>query len=308
MKSGALLGGKYRLDQKIGEGAMGEVWSAENQATGGKVALKLILPSSQELRTVDLRERLMREAKACGKLKHRNIVQIYDVGQTPQGDPFLVLELLHGQALDKLLKEKRRIEPRLAARITGEIASALAAAHAAKVIHRDLKPANVFLHREEGMPEESFIVKVLDFGVSKSLDSADSPATVTGAVVGSPAYMSPEQVGMSKALDHGTDIWSLGIVLYELLTGVRPFTGSVNEVIRQILLTSVPPPSDRVRGIPPELDAIVARCTMPKKTDRYASASELSRALMAIAETSRSMQIPVSTPLPPAPGPPHPRT
>jgi serine/threonine-protein kinase len=305
MKSGDLLGGKYRLEQKIGEGGMGEVWSAEHQATGGKVALKLILPDRQELRSADLRERLMREARACGKLKHRNIVQIYDVGQTPQGDPFLVLELLHGQALDKRLKEKRRIEPRLAARITGEIASALAAAHAAKVIHRDLKPANIFLHREEGMAEDSFIVKVLDFGVSKSLDSADGPATMTGAVVGSPAYMSPEQVGMRKDLDNGTDIWSLGIVLYELLTGVRPFTGSVDEVVRQILMTSikpVPAPSDRVRGIPPELDAIVARCTMPKRSERFADAAELSRALMIVAETSQSAQIPVSVPAPSAPG------
>jgi serine/threonine-protein kinase len=128
---------------------------------------------------------------------------------------------------------------------------------------------------------------------------------MTGAVVGSPAYMSPEQVGMRKDLDNGTDIWSLGIVLYELLTGVRPFTGNVDEVVRQILMTSikpVPAPSDRVRGIPPELDAIVARCTMPKRSERFADAAELSRALMIVAETSRSGQIPVSVPAPSAPG------
>src|SRR5690242_10435325 len=159
MKPGDILASKYRLVQRIGAGAMGEVWAGENQTTGGKVALKLIIPTAPEHRTPELRQRLIREAKACGKLAHRNIVQIFDVGTTPEGDPFLVLELLRGKPLDEMLKDTRRIEPAMAARIGAEIANALTVAHTAKIIHRDLKPANIFLHREDGMPEDRFIVK-----------------------------------------------------------------------------------------------------------------------------------------------------
>ena len=289
MKSGDILGGKYRLDREIGKGAMGAVWASLDLQTGRHVALKLILPQAEELRNNDLRQRLLREAKACWKLRHRNIVQIFDVGETPDGDPFLVLELLHGQTLGDMLKEKRRIEPTIAARIAAEIASALAEAHKEQVIHRDLKPANVFLHREEGTAEDAFVAKVLDFGVCKTLDSVDSIATQTGTAVGSPAYMSPEQVGMRKDLDHRTDIWSLGIVLYEMLTGSRPFTGSVQEVVRHILLTPVPPPTSKVRDVPEGLDAIVARCTAPKRTDRYANADEVAAALRPIMGLPRAM-------------------
>lgn len=289
MKSGDLLGGKYRLEQEIGKGAMGAVWAAFDHTTNRRVALKLILPQQKEHLTNDLRQRLLREARACGKLRHRNIVQIFDVGETPQGEPFLVLELLHGQTLGEMLKEKRRIEPAVAARIAGEVASGLAVAHAAQVIHRDLKPANIFLHREEGMPEDTFVAKVLDFGVCKNLDSVDSIATQTGTAVGSPAYMSPEQVGMRKDLDHRTDIWSLGIVLYEMLTGSRPFMGSVQDVIRHILITPVPPPSAKVRDVPAEFDGVVARCTAGKRDDRYGNAEEVSRALLVLAGMPRPM-------------------
>ncbi|MDI1442489.1 protein kinase [Polyangium sp. 6x1] len=308
MKSGDLLGGKYRLEQAIGQGAMGAVWAAFDHATNRKVALKLILPQQKEHLTNDLRQRLLREARACGKLRHRNIVQIFDVGETPQGEPFLVLELLQGQTLGELLKEKRRIEPAIAARIAGEVASGLAVAHAAQVIHRDLKPANIFLHREEGMPEGTFISKILDFGVCKNLDSVDSVATQTGTAVGSPAYMSPEQVGMRKDLDHRTDIWSLGIVLYEMLTGSRPFTGSVQDVIRHILITPVPPPSAKVRDVPAELDEVVARCTAAKRDARFPSTDELTRTLLTIAGMPRPMTrkatfTGVDQPIPQASGP-----
>jgi eukaryotic-like serine/threonine-protein kinase len=289
MKSGDVLSRKYRLEQEIGKGAMGAVWAAYDHTSNRRVALKAILPQSREQLTNDLRQRLLREARACGKLSHRHIVQIFDVGETPEGEPFIILELLHGQTLGDRLKEKRRIEPALAARIAGEIASGLAVAHAAQVIHRDLKPANIFLHREEGTPEDMFVSKILDFGVCKNLDSSESVATQTGIAVGSPAYMSPEQVGMRKDIDHRTDLWSLGIVLFEMLTGARPFTGAVQDVIRNILLTPVPPPSSKVREVPPELDAIVARCTAGKREDRYASADELASALFAVARTVRPM-------------------
>lgn len=293
MKSGNILGGKYRLVQKIGKGAMGEVWAAQNEQTGLAVALKVIIPTAPEHRTLDLRHRLIRESNACRKLSHRNIVQILDMGTTDDGDPFLVLELLQGQTLEDRLNDTRRIEPAEAARIGIEIADALTAAHDAMIIHRDLKPANIFLHRQG----DRYIVKVLDFGVSKHLEGGEGPATATNTAVGSPAYMSPEQVATRKDLDGRSDIWSLGVVLYEMLAGARPFVGTVSEVVRQIALShinKVPPPSTKVRSVPPELDEIVARCMQADREARYATAADVARALASVAEMSRSIRIPTS--------------
>jgi serine/threonine-protein kinase len=294
MKSGNIVGGKYRLTQRLGAGAMGAVWEAINERTGGKVALKLVLNPSDEIR-----QRLLTEARACGSLAHRNVVAVHDVGETESGEPFLVMQLLSGETLAELLRRKRRIEPALAARIGRDIASALAAAHGARIIHRDLKPANIFLHREAGADEDGFVVKVLDFGVAKSLASHDGPATLTGTVLGSPAYMSPEQVRMVKDLDHRTDIWSLGIVLFEMLVGVRPFIGSVDALIRQILTAPIPPVSSRVRGIDPELDALVALCLERDRGKRIHAAAELSRMLDAHLEARPASRVQVYPTPPP---------
>jgi len=277
MKSGDVIGGKYRLTERLGRGGMGAVWEAVNERTGRKVALKLILHPTDELR-----ERLRREARACGRLSHRNVVEIYDVDETSEGDPFLVMQLLRGQTLAELLAVRRRLDPALSARIGRDIAEALSAAHAAKVVHRDLKPANIFLHRGEPGGErgdDDFVVKVVDFGVSKMLASTDGSGLVTSALVGSPAYMSPEQLQMVKDLDPRTDLWSLGIVLYEMLTGKRPFSGTVQDVIRRILTAPIEPPSHHVRHLPRELDAIVLSCLERDRDKRIRSAGELARLL-----------------------------
>ena len=279
MNAGDLVGGKYRLSQPLGAGSMGTVWAAVNERTGRKVALKLILHP-----TDDLRYRLLREARACGGLEHRNIVEIYDVGETRSGDPFLVMQLLSGETLADLLSRRRTILPQAAAGIGRDIASALAAAHAAKIVHRDLKPANIFLYREGGQgAEDDFVLKVLDFGVSKNLAIGDGHATATGMMVGSPAYMSPEQIRMAKDVDHRTDIWSLGIMLFELLTGTRPFQGISEEIIRQILAAPIPKVSSRFRHVPPELDAIVTRCLSRDREARYHDTKELARTLASLA-------------------------
>ena len=279
MNAGDPVGGKYRLSQPLGAGSMGTVWAAVNERTGRKVALKLILHP-----TDDLRYRLLREARACGGLEHRNIVEIYDVGETRSGDPFLVMQLLSGETLADLLSRRRTILPQAAAGIGRDIASALAAAHAAKIVHRDLKPANIFLYREGGQgAEDDFVLKVLDFGVSKNLAIGDGHATATGMMVGSPAYMSPEQIRMAKDVDHRTDIWSLGIMLFELLTGARPFQGISEEIIRQILAAPIPKVSSRFRHVPPELDAIVTRCLSRDREARYHDTKELARTLASLA-------------------------
>lgn len=288
MKPGDVVGDKYRLVQPIGEGNMGAVWQANFITFDKPVALKFVIDSTR-----DLRHRLLREAMACGTLSHPNIVQLFDVGTTDSGDPFLVLELLAGETLGQMIKSKRRIAAPIAARIARDIASALAAAHKAKFIHRDLKPANVFLHREPGLADGEFIVKVLDFGVSKHLEATnESLVTASGAAVGSPAYMSPEQVCVRKDIDHRTDIWSLGVVFYEMLTGARPFDGAVDQVVRNILLAEIVPPSNRVRSLPPEFDEIVNRCLERDRGKRIAHAEDLVRILAPFAEASRSSYAP----------------
>ncbi|WP_169508701.1 serine/threonine-protein kinase [Polyangium aurulentum] len=295
MKSGHIVGGKYRLRQRLGAGAMGAVWEAVNERTGRLVALKLVLHPSD-----DLRQRLRKEARACGSLAHPNVVEIYDVGETESGEPFLIMELLSGETLGDLLSRKRRIEPALAARIGRDIACALAAAHEAQIIHRDLKPANIFLHRTPSGAGDGFVVKVLDFGVSKNLASTEGPATITGAVLGSPAYMSPEQLRVVKDLDHRTDIWSMGIVLFEMLAGVRPFRGPVEEVVRQILSAPIPPVSSRVRSIDPALDAIVGGCLERDRDRRIPTATDLARMLDGHAQAGSTLRIQMGPAPPPS--------
>jgi serine/threonine-protein kinase len=285
MKAGDTLGGKYKLIQRLGKGGMGVVWEATNELTGRKVALKLIIDSTE-----DLRVRLRREARACGSLNHPNIVEVYDVMETPEGDPYLVMQFLPGQTLGEMLDKKRRIEPpTVAARIARDIASALDAAHGAHIIHRDLKPANIFLRQDSVTDETAFTVKVLDFGVSKFLIGEEGPATMTNMAPGTPSYMSPEQARMDKGLDHRTDIWSLGVILYEMLTGSRPFQGkTIQDVVHQIHTATIPTVLSKVRGVPPELDAIVMKCLERDLTKRMPDAKSLAKALTTLTEASAS--------------------
>src|SRR6185437_11366158 len=199
------------------------------------------------------------------------------IGETDEGEPFLVMSLLCGETLAELLERKRRLDPQHAAQIARDVARALAAAHRGGFVHRDLKPANIFLHREEG--EDGAVVKVLDFGVVKDLARADGLATVAGLTVGSPAYMSPEQALASPDLDHRADLWALGVVLFEMLTGKRPFDGDSHQVIMKIIRAPVPSVSALVRGAPPGLADLVARCLERDPKARFSSASELAEAL-----------------------------
>jgi serine/threonine-protein kinase len=254
---------------------MGSVWAAVNESTSREVAVKLIVGSS-----ADLRHRLLREARACGALKHPNVIDIYDVAQTESGEPFLVMELLSGENLSQILKERRRLEPIEAARIALDVARALSAAHAIGIIHRDLKPANIFLHRLPGKTDP--MVKVLDFGVAKNVTTDDGLRTAIGGLVGSPAYMSPEQTRADRDIDHRADLWSLGVVLFQMLTGVRPFTGEAHEVLAKIAKGPIPTVAELVRNTPASLDDLVARCLKRNRDERIASAAEIVRLLDAM--------------------------
>lgn len=274
MKAGALIAGKYRLTRPIGKGAMGTVWEATHEGTSRQVAVKLILEPTDELR-----HRLVREARAYGSLRHRNIVEVLDVGQTDEGDPFLVMQLLTGETLADRLTRQRRLGVPEATRIARDVARALATAHAASIIHRDLKPANIFLHDEPG--EDATVIKVVDFGVSKNLLASDGLNTVAGGMVGSPAYMSPEQAaaGSRGPVDHRADIWSLGVLLFEMLTGVRPLQGDANTILVQIMTAEIPLVTSFVRTVDPRLAALVARCLDRDLETRVGSAADLAAQL-----------------------------
>jgi serine/threonine protein kinase len=272
MTPGTVVGGKYSLSRLLGQGAMGEVWAAVNEATGGEVALKLLSRPGQEMR-----HRLLREARACGRLRHRNVIDVHDVGVAEDGEPFLVMERLAGETLAGLLERKRRLAPHRAARIARDVARALEAAHKLGIVHRDMKPANVFLHREDGA--EDVVVKVLDFGASKSAEASDALATVAGMAVGSPAYMSPEQARAAADLDHRTDIWSLGVVLFEMLTGKRPFDGDARQLVERVAAAPAPRVTDLVRDVDPGLAALVGCCLEREPARRFGSAGELAAAL-----------------------------
>lgn len=289
MNQNNLVAGRYRLIRKLGEGAMGVVWEAENMHTQRRVALKLVLHVNDHHC-----RRLLKEARACGRLSHRNIIDVLDVGETETHEPFLIMPLLSGETLAEFLTRKRRLNPVIAARIGYDMARALAAAHAAGIIHRDLKPANTFLHREPGLDE--VVVKVLDFGVCKELDPKATVLTVEGKLIGTPAYMSPEQFNTRVPLDHRTDIWSLGVVLFEMLTGVKPFRGArLEEVIARIISGPIPTVAQLVRTVPAPLVSVVNRCLVRDREQRIGDAEELGGLLRAYLESDKA-SIPADRP------------
>ncbi|MGK3997002.1 protein kinase domain-containing protein [Sorangium sp. So ce1024] len=274
--AGTTIHGKYRLVAKIGEGAMGSVWSAINIATGREVALKRVIRAEPELRI-----RLEREARSCGALQHRNIVDVYDMVETDAGEPLLVMQLLSGETLADLLLRRRRVEPEIGAGIGRDVARGLAAVHALHIVHRDLKPSNIFLHREPGV--DGWVVKVLDFGVAKNLSINDGLHTMPGGMVGSPLYMSPEQVRADRSIDHRTDIWTLGVVLFEMLTGERPFRGDAREVFAAILTGEIPTLDRVLWRADRRLVDVVARCMRRDREERFGTAAEVAELLDRIA-------------------------
>ena len=269
---------------------MGAVWAARNEHTSGQVALKLILGRGPELRL-----RLLREAQACCKIRHKNVIQIHDVGQTDSGDPFLVMELLAGETLADLLGRKRRLNQREAAVIGRDVARALGAAHDKGIVHRDLKPTNVFLHNQPG--EDARVVKVLDFGVSKNLLLSDGLRSMLDGPLGTPAYMSPEQASRDRDIDGRSDIWSLGVLLFEMLTGERPFLGEGQEVIDRILRAEIPVASRRVRSIDSGLDRLISGCLTRDREQRTWPITEVEQGLDPFVEAPYRATTPTLTSL-----------
>jgi eukaryotic-like serine/threonine-protein kinase len=232
--AGNLVAGRYRLRDLLGKGGMGAVWRAHDETLDVDVALKLI---HRNLVGEDTAERLLQEARAAAKLGHSSIVRVFDFGLTKFGEPFFVMELLEGEDLATLLARRGRLSAIRAVQTILPIVHALDAAHAKGIIHRDLKPENIFVAKEDGQRLQP---KIVDFGIAK-LEEGDSRVTRTGALLGSPAYMSPEQA-RGDDVDHRADIWSLCVVLYEIITGRIPFEGKNANATLYAIIANEPPP------------------------------------------------------------------
>jgi serine/threonine-protein kinase len=293
LEKGATIAGRYRLERPLARGGMGAVWVATHLGLDAPVAIKFLdaaLASSPEMLT-----RFEREGRAAARLRGAHVVQILDHGVDDEM-PFIVMELLDGEDLSTRLKREGRLPPRSVIRIVTEVTAALAKAHELGIVHRDLKPANVFLARDQS----GEVTKVLDFGIAKVLAADDGDVTKTGDVVGSPLYMSPEQVRGAKHVDHRTDLWALGVIAYKALTGVGPFGGdSSGAILVSVATEPALAPSAHVTDLPPGADAFFERALAKDREKRFQTARELGEALAAVfAEPA-----PRAAPLPASPSP-----
>ncbi len=278
---GAVLAGKYRVERIIGAGGMGQVVEATHLELDERVALKFLLADGVD--DPEILARFKREARLAVKIKSEHVARVIDIGALENGAPFIVMELLHGRDLSQVQRERRRFPVTEAVDHLLQAMEALAEAHALGIIHRDLKPQNLFLtHRKDG----SDCIKVLDFGISKLMPSGDAveaegSLTHTTSTLGSPLFMSPEQMTKPKAVDARADIWSLGATLYKLVTGKPPFNGeSVAQVCGMILIGGPPPPiTSLVPEAPPAIDEVISRCLARDADDRYANIGDLAAAL-----------------------------
>jgi serine/threonine-protein kinase len=267
--------GAYRIVGKLGEGAMGIVHEGRHDLLGRRVAIKVLRP--ELARDPQISARFLREAIAANAVRHENIVAIYDHGTTPDGGAYLVMELLEGETLaDRERRVGRLALPELA-RVFEQVLRALAEAHGRGVVHRDLKPANVFLVRR---PDDPLFVKLLDFGVAKlSAEHAAQKLTSTGMVLGTPLYMSPEQI-LGRAVDARSDLFSVGVMLYQAATGELPFRGgNMGEVAASITAAAPPPPRALRPELPAELEAVILTALARDPARRHPTAAAMLEAL-----------------------------
>ncbi|MDB4945113.1 MAG: serine/threonine protein kinase, partial [Labilithrix sp.] len=276
---GEVLAGKYRVESLIGAGGMGYVLLATHIELEQQVAVKLM--REEALKDAEARARFAREAKVVVRLRGEHVARVTDVGTLESGAPYLVMEYLRGSDLGAVLAERGRFAVDEAVAYLLQICEGVAEAHAAGIVHRDLKPRNVFVTSTvDGRP----LLKVLDFGISKLLpapgSTMDLSLTSTTDVMGSPSYMAPEQLRSARDADERSDLWSLGVMLYETITGQLPWeASSLSELGAMVLRDPLVPMSARCAGVPRELDAVVARCLEKDRQRRYGSVAELAEAL-----------------------------
>jgi serine/threonine-protein kinase len=287
---GQVVSGKYRVGRLVGTGGMGTVWLGVHIGLGTKVAIKFIRPQFAE--RPDARRRFEIEARAAASVSSRHAVKVYDYGLTDQGRPYIVMEYLEGESLSEALIRRGPFPPQEAAIVIANAAKALAKAHAANIVHRDLKPDNVFLATNaEGVDQEplGYVVKLVDFGIAKMLDAETTGSgglkgpTQEGSVIGTPNFMSPEQLTVGGIPNALTDIWSLGACAYAAFTARIPFEGEVlGDIVLKVCVEPMPLPSRLVHDCPPGLDGWFLRACHREADKRFQSAQELGEQLLKV--------------------------
>ncbi|HEX8790142.1 MAG TPA: serine/threonine-protein kinase [Polyangiaceae bacterium] len=280
---GQVLAGKYTVERVVGVGGMGVVLAARHVELDERVAIKMLLPTLSPVG--EPATRFVREARAAIKIRNEHVVRILDVGRLDGGAPYIVMEYLDGSDLSRLVEEIGPLRVEDAVEYVVQACEAIAAAHALGIVHRDLKPANLFLARTG---DGRNCVKVLDFGISKISESADgSPRglTSTSAIMGTPCFMSPEQLRSTRDVDARADIWSIGAILHSLLTGDPPYDGESNADVSAKIIRDAPTPIRQIRpDVPKEIEDIILRCLEKEPAARFADVAELAHTLAAVTQ------------------------
>lgn len=276
---GVVVGDRYVLSRPLAQGGMGSVWIARHRDLDVDVTVKFMMPTL--VNSADLRARFEREAKVAARLRSQHVVQVLDFGIDDEM-PYIAMELLEGENLADRLKRETRLSLQTSGHIIAQVCKALRTAHDAGLVHRDLKPGNIFLAVKDG--EE--VVKVLDFGIVKDTAKNDadeaSGGTETGVMMGSVHYMSPEQIRSSRQVDHRSDLWSVAVILYKMLTGNPPFPGTNHgDVMVRVCTDSCPPPSSVLPGLSASIDAFFVRALTRDPAARFQSAQEMADAFAA---------------------------
>jgi len=286
---GTVVGGKYRVGPLVGSGGMGTVWLGQHEQLGTRLAIKFIRPQFAE--RLDARRRFEIEARAAASVDSKHAVKVYDYGVTDHGLPYIVMEYLEGESLSEALIRRGPLPAKEAAQIIAQASKALAKAHAASIVHRDLKPDNIFLATnvdgESG--ELGYVVKLVDFGIAKMLD-VDTAGngglkgpTQEGSVIGTPNFMSPEQLTIGGNPNALTDIWSLGACAFAAFTARIPFEGEVlGDIVLKVCVEPLPMPSHFVAEVPPGLDAWFSRTCHREAAKRFQSVEELAEQLLKV--------------------------
>jgi serine/threonine protein kinase len=280
LAQGSLIAGRYRLEHHLGEGGMGTVWAAVHTVTRRSVAMKFLKEAVRE--RADLRQRFLREAATASALKHPNVVDVIDVFDLEDSSPVMVMELLRGETLGKKLARDERLSMEETAALLLPVASAVGAAHALGIVHRDLKPENLFLEPGDG----ELRVKVLDFGIAKLTAEQyverglSGLLTEAGALLGTPCYMAPEQASGEHPVDHRADVWSLGVILYECLSGTRPIEGeNLAQVVARLMSAGIIPLERIAPELPHEVAALVMQMLSREPGRRPQSLLDVSKIL-----------------------------
>ncbi len=288
-QAGDVLVGKYEVERVLGVGGMGVVVAARHLHLGQRVAIKFIRGAA--LIDPNVVNRFLVEARAAAALSSEHVARVIDVGTLETGAPYLVMEHLTGVDLDQFLHDNGPIAVPLAVGFVLQACEAIGEAHVKGIVHRDLKPSNLFLSQRM---DSTALVKVLDFGISKASQQEGIPQNLTasGTIVGSPIYMSPEQIRDAKRVDARSDVWSLGVILYELLTGVTPFAGETLGQTFARVLSEEPTPIERVRpDVPPALASTIRRCLERDLTLRIQNVGELALGLAPFAPPGAEVSI-----------------